>query len=211
MTCPRRLAVAAGAFAAAAALAPAADRGWLAEADRRAFEAVRARRGATAVRGARMVSALAEPKVVYPVLAIAGLTAARQGRWWRAGVPCLVVAGGTVARRRLSRVIARQRPPAVAWLIEPEGFSLPSKHTTLAVLTAGATAAALGARGTSVRAITLMAAAGIGASRVCLGVHWPSDVAAGWLFAEGWLCLTTCATAAAGDRTAAPCDRRWTR
>jgi len=185
------MAVAAAAFAAAAALAPAADHGWLAEADRRAFEAVWARRGATVVKAARTISALAEPQVVYPMLAIAGVTAARQGRWWRAGVPCLVVAGGAVARRRLSRVIGRRRPPAEAWLIEPEGFSLPSKHTTLAVLAAGATATALGARGAPVRAATLAAAAGIGASRVCLGVHWPSDVVAGWLFAEGWLCLTT--------------------
>jgi membrane-associated phospholipid phosphatase len=48
-----------------------------------------------------------------------------------------------------------------------------------------------GPSGAPVRATTLVAAAGIGASRVCLGVHWPSDVVAGWLFAEGWLCLTT--------------------
>jgi len=190
MTGARRIAVAAAAFAAAAALAPAADHGWLADVDRRVFEAVRARRGATATKTARMVSALAEPGVVYPVLGLAGIYASHTHGWRHVGMPCLVVAGGAAARRRLSRVIARQRPPAEAWLIEPEGFSLPSKHTTLAVLAAGATMRALGVGRGPAQAATLLAAAGIGASRVYLGVHWPTDVVAGWLFAEGWLRVT---------------------
>ena len=96
-----------------------------------------------------------------------------------------------MARRRLSRVIARQRPPADAWLAEPEGFSLPSKHTTLAVLTVGAAARAAGIRGAPAQAAMLLAASGVGASRVCLGVHWPADVVTGWLFAAGWLRLTS--------------------
>ena len=187
----RQLSAAAAAFAGVAVLASAADRGCLADADRRAFEAVCARRGPAVTRVAHAVSALAEPGVVYPVLALAGVAAARRDRWWLAGAPCLAVASGAAARRRLSRLIARQRPPADAWLIEPEGFSLPSKHTTLAVLAAGATARALGVRRGPLRATTLLAGAGIGASRVYLGVHWPTDVIAGWLFAEGWLRLTS--------------------
>jgi membrane-associated phospholipid phosphatase len=186
----RQLTAAAAAFAGVAVLASVVDRGWLAEADRRAFEAIRTRRGPSAALVAHAVSALAEPAVVYPLLALAGVVVGRRDGWWRSGAPCLVVAGGAMVRRRLSRLIARQRPPATAWLIEPEGFSLPSKHTTLAVLTAGATAQALGVRGGPLRTTTLLVGAGIGASRVYLGVHWPTDVIAGWLFAEGWLRLT---------------------
>jgi membrane-associated phospholipid phosphatase len=186
----RPLAAASAAFAAVAGLASATDRGWLADADRLAFAAVRERRTETATRVARAVSALAEPNVVCPVLALAGIAAARGGRRWRAGVPFLVVVGGAAVRKRLSEVIARPRPPAAAWLIEPEGFSFPSKHTTLAALAAGASVRALGFGVVPAQAASLLAAAGIGASRIYLGVHWPTDVIAGWLFAEGWLSLT---------------------
>jgi membrane-associated phospholipid phosphatase len=186
----RRLLPAAASCGAVLALAYSAQHGLSASLDRRAFEAVRARRGPGAVKIARIVSALAEPHIMYPVVALAGISGARNGTWRQAAAPLLVVAGGAAARRHLSRVIARQRPPAEAWLAEPEGFSLPSKHTTLAVLTVGAAVRAIGIRGAPAQAATTVAAAGVGASRICLGVHWPADVVAGWLFAIGWLHLT---------------------
>jgi len=205
--------IAAAVFAALAAVASRADAdGLLARADRAAYEKVRASRREPAVAAARRVSALAEPTVIYPVVAAVGLLARRDTRWRRASTACLVVAAGAATRRQLSRLIARPRPPAQAWLIAPEGYSLPSKHTTVAVLAAGVSVHTLGVTGAPAQAVRLLTAAAVGTSRVCLGVHWPADVISGWLFAEGWLRLTGWAGSPAPSRvTSAVKGRRAAR
>jgi membrane-associated phospholipid phosphatase len=166
--------------------------------DQKAIARLQTGRRPACVAAARTVSALAEPGVVSALLTACAVTTAQRDGWWAAFVPGLLVASGAGTRRLLSRVIARPRPPASAWLTEPEGFSLPSKHTTLAALTAGALAGRTRAGAGPRHAAPLMAAAGVGASRVYLGVHWPTDVLVGWLFAEGWLGLARAAAPAAG-------------
>lgn len=188
---------AAGRLAAGAALAfvslgvviARADDGWLGRVDQRFTNLAAHRRSQGLIAAARAISALAEPHVALMPIAASAAAAARQGSWSAGLAACLTVTTGASVRRVLSRAVARPRPPAAYWRTEPEGFSLPSKHTCLAALTAGACASALGSGPAGSQAAALAAAAAVGTSRVCLGVHWPTDVLAAWLFAAGWLNL----------------------
>ncbi len=153
-------------------------------------------RNPVAVRTARIVSSLGEPGLLVIPIAAATAIAVRRAGWQRACMPGLAVVTGAAVRRIMSRAIARPRPPDAIWLTEPEGFSMPSKHTSLAVLTAGACVRCTTTSGLCKHGVPLLVAVCVGSSRIYLGVHWPSDVLSAWLFAEGWLQLAEAVSAA---------------
>jgi len=41
-----------------------------------------------------------------------------------------------------------------------------------------------------VLAVAILLTLAVGLSRIYLGVHWPSDVAAGWALGAAWACLS---------------------
>lgn len=110
-----------------------------------------------------------------------------------------ILSGGLVGVA-LKSLFERPRPDIVAHLVDVSTTSFPSGHATnsaVVFLTLGA----LLARTQEDRAVRLylMAAAilltlVVGSSRVYLGVHWPSDVAAGWCVGAAW--ATLCAAVA---------------
>lgn len=93
-------------------------------------------------------------------------------------------AGVYVARLLLSERIDRARPPESAWRTRASGGSFPSRHTTTAAVSARLIVDTLAADHPWARRLAFWVAAGVGTSRVVLGVHWPADVVAGWLLAE---------------------------
>jgi undecaprenyl-diphosphatase len=159
----------------------------LTQADTWLCDRVLRRRRPVVIGLARAVSLLGEPKVAYPVIATAAaLAQAKPALIAKIG---LTVFGATVARAGLCRVLHRPRPPDAGWRTRPDGASFPSRHTTLAALAAGAAWRLVGGSHRSLLPAIVPVTAVVGASRVYLGVHWPTDVVAGGLFAHGWLTL----------------------
>jgi len=140
--------------------------------------------GLTAV--AVAVSASSE-YLAYVVAAVGAMLALLPRPWWFGAVAgVLVLAFGQGVRVALAAVIGRSRPPEADWEMHAAGFSLPSGHTATATLAAGLLCLGLAA---SVRSSWRFAAMALlalwavvdGLGRVYLGVHWPTDVVAGWL------------------------------
>ena len=107
------------------------------------------------------------------------------------------VAGGWLANSAAKLLVGRPRPEIVPHLMEAGGNSFPSGHSFNAAVVFIAIALAFAAISSrqSVRMLVIAAALVISAmvawSRVWLGVHWPSDVVAGWLGGAGWAFLAS--------------------
>jgi undecaprenyl-diphosphatase len=140
-------------------------------------------------------TALGGPPVLtlLTVFAIGYLLAAR-----RAATALFVAAsviGGSTLGILLKSAFVRPRPDIVAHLVDVHSASFPSGHalnSAIVYLTLGALLARTQAS-RPVKAYLLGAAILltliVGSSRVYLGVHWPSDVVAGWCVGAAWAAL----------------------
>ncbi|MEW1751551.1 phosphatase PAP2 family protein [Streptomyces angustmyceticus] len=145
---------------------------------------------------ARALTATGSGPVPYLLVVLAGLLAGRGtvGRLRAVLCAVAVLAVGQAIRYGLMELLARPRPPAAGWAAHASGYAFPSGHATTSALAAGILAWGIGRRARPAVARTwcvvlALWAAGVGLTRVYLGVHWPGDVLAGWLLAATLLAL----------------------
>jgi undecaprenyl-diphosphatase len=138
------------------------------------------------------LTALGSIAVLTLVVAlVAGLFASLR-HFRQAGAMLVASVGGLVWSETLKSIFSRTRPEEMFRIVEAHNASFPSGHSMLSAaiyLTLGALAASFSKR-RRVRAFCLttaiLATLLVGLSRAFLGVHWASDVLAGWCLGAAW-------------------------
>lgn len=147
---------------------------------------------------AKIVTAFGSSAVVLPLAAIAGAALAARRRWAELGVLVAGMAAIVLGFHELKAAVDRPRPAGA--LVGFSGSSFPSGHaaySTFYVWLAVTVVMRLRpgmARGALVVAAGVALTALVGLSRVYLGVHYMSDVSAGW--ALGAAAFSFCAAIA---------------
>ena len=127
------------------------------------------------------------------VFAVAYLAAA--GRPKLGLLTGVAVGSGAILENAMKHAFARPRPDIVPHLVDVYTLSFPSGHAMLSAMAYLSLGTLLARAQASTRlralvfAISLLLTLVIGFSRVYLGVHWPTDVLAGWAAGAAWAIL----------------------
>jgi undecaprenyl-diphosphatase len=112
---------------------------------------------------------------------------------WSVYILMVGMIGGKILNTVLKTAFDRTRPSVVEWFYEVTSPSFPSGHAMGAFITYGTVAYLVGRLSPTplLRHVTWFFATimilGVGISRMYLGVHYPSDVIAGFLAGLAWL------------------------
>lgn len=141
---------------------------------------------------ARDLTSLGSVSVLVLIALIAVGMLVMQRQRLQAGLLALALGGGLFLSETMKGVFERTRPPEIYHAAGFLNASFPSGHALLSTvfyLTLGAILARVLKRRREkvyALAIGLLLALLVGATRVYLGVHWASDVLAGWFLGAAW-------------------------
>ncbi|GAA3291853.1 hypothetical protein GCM10020295_09680 [Streptomyces cinereospinus] len=111
----------------------------------------------------------------------------RRSAWWTAVWLVVTVAVGTGVQQLMKAVVGRERPVWPDPVDTAHYAAFPSGHAMTATVVLGLLLWLLHRHGVgraafrTVLAVAVVSVAGVGLTRVWLGVHWPTDVVGGWL------------------------------
>ncbi|OQD56880.1 hypothetical protein BM536_005730 [Streptomyces phaeoluteigriseus] len=111
----------------------------------------------------------------------------RRAAWWTAVWLVTVSAVGTVLQQGLKAALGRDRPVWTDPVDSAHYAAYPSGHALTATVVLGLLLWLLYRHGVgpalwrTAVAVVAVSVAGVGLTRVWLGVHWPTDVLGGWL------------------------------
>ncbi len=140
----------------------------------------------------RIITAIGYYWVVLPLLAAFAYAFYYRGRRVSAALIVISTLGGTVLTTALKTVFQRTRPELFDSGYTASFYSFPSGHATVAVGFYGTLALLLawrltGFRRWAVAVLDIVLVLLIGFSRLYLGVHYPTNVLAGFLSAPLWI------------------------
>ena len=138
------------------------------------------------------LTALGGPTIVTLITTIVVGYLAMLREWRTALVVTALVVLATLSQSFLKEVFDRPRPDIVPHWVEATSFSFPSGHSLVSAVVYP-TLGTLVTRLVKHRllkvyflSVALLLMVLVGVSRVYLGVHYPSDVLAGWMLGLGW-------------------------
>lgn len=155
--------------------------------DAAVIEAVRSADYGEALEFLALTTELGSTGAVTIVAVLTLLVGVAAGPWRHGAIGAGVIGLAALAVEIIKSTVARERPDLLEPILVEHGFSFPSGHASLSMVAYGILAVLVTRsflpRGTRLAAFGMLAGLVflIGLSRVWLGVHYPSDVIAGWV------------------------------
>ena len=154
--------------------------------DRSIIEAVRAEGLRDVLSPLRAITELGSTGAVTAVAILTLLVGVLIGPWLHGVLGAVAISLASLGNEALKAVIARARPDLLDPIVAERGFSFPSGHSALGMAAWGILGVLvmrsrlpLGVR-RGIVAVLVVLIVLIGLSRIWLGVHYPTDVLAGW-------------------------------